>query len=57
MNQLIRMIEDIILDTQNDIYVYLESEVPLECQQKDIDDKLFNMRKEILKLLKEEGDR
>lgn len=46
-------IQLIILETQNDIYEYLGSEVPMEYQQHDIDEKLDKMKKDILKILEE----
>lgn len=46
-------IEQLILETQNDIFEYLGSEVPLEYQQNDIDEKLHKMKTEILKVITE----
>lgn len=47
-------IEQIILDTQNDIFDYLQADnIPLENYQKDLDDKLHDMKMEILRLFKE----
>ena len=45
------IIEQIILETQNDIYEYLQSEVPLEYQQHDIDEKLHKMKMDVLKVI------
>jgi predicted RND superfamily exporter protein len=44
-------IAKIILDVQNDISEYLKSDVPLECHEADIDQKMEVMKKEILDLL------
>lgn len=44
-------IELIILETQNDIYEYLVSSVPMEYHQHDIDDKLYKMKKDIIKVI------
>jgi hypothetical protein len=51
-----KRIEQIILETQNDIYEYLGSEVPLEYQQHDIDEKLEKMKKDIIKILDEDNE-
>jgi len=45
------IVEQIILETQNDIFEYLGSEVPMEYQQHDIDEKLHKMKMDILKVL------
>ena len=44
-------IDNIIGETMDDINAYLESDVPLECYQKDIDRKLQGMREEVAGLI------
>lgn len=49
------IVEQIIIETQNDIFEYLGSEVPLEYQQHDIDEKLHKMKMEILKVIEHDS--
>jgi hypothetical protein len=49
------IIEQIILETQNDIFEYLGSEVPLEYQQHDIDEKLHKMKMDIIEVIEDEA--
>lgn len=42
-----------IIDTQNDINEYFKSDVPMECNAFDVDNKLEAMKKTIFELLKQ----
>lgn len=48
------IVDKIILETQDDIWQYLNSDVPLENYQSDIDEKFYEMRNRIYKILEDQ---